>query len=263
MRRNAMLVSAGVLILAFGAGALSAEAGQRDSKGRDRNGRASHGQIQGSSGSQPDARRDQPQAERPQGSLSPGAGTSDNRGQVENRTERREVAPARRNYQGGYYDARPSDRRRDERRDAHRYDGHGRDDYYRHGAPRPVPGYPPPPRHYYGPGGNFSVYFGWGSGYLYGSFYDGRVYGAVAPRAYGAPVYYGDVRVQAQPRNAAVYVDGYYAGVVDNFDGTFQRLTIEAGRHQIELNSPGLPPQFFDVYVDPARTTTIRADLFR
>jgi hypothetical protein len=31
------------------------------------------------------------------------------------------------------------------------------------------------------------------------------------------------------PRDAEVYVDGYYAGTVDDFDGTFQRLHIDTG----------------------------------
>ena len=66
-----------------------------------------------------------------------------------------------------------------------------------------------------------------------------------------------------QPRDAAVYVDGYYAGVVDDFDGVFQRLTLEVGPHQIELDARGLEPQFYDVYVDAAQTTTIRTELYR
>ena len=66
-----------------------------------------------------------------------------------------------------------------------------------------------------------------------------------------------------QPRDAEVYVDGYYAGVVDDFDGVFQRLTLEVGAHQIELVARGLESQFYDVYIDPAQTTTIRTDLYR
>ncbi len=60
-----------------------------------------------------------------------------------------------------------------------------------------------------------------------------------------------------------MYVDGYYAGIVDDFDGFFQRLTLEVGPHQIEVEAPGLEPQVFDVYVDPYRTVDIRADLLR
>jgi hypothetical protein len=146
----------------------------------------------------------------------------------------------------------------------YRYNGYPNHAYY-YGPPRVLYGVPPPP-HYYGPGGHFSVYFGVGSGYLYGAPYAGRVYGYSgysAPGVYGSPVYYGDIRLQVQPRDAQVFVDGYYSGIVDDFDGVFQRLTLEVGPHQIELVAPGLDSRVFEVYVDPARTVTIRADLFR
>jgi len=119
-------------------------------------------------------------------------------------------------------------------------------------------------RHYYGSGGRLSLYFGIGSGYLYGSPYSGRVYGyrRYTP-SYGGYQSYGDVRLKVSPRDAAVYVDGYYAGIVDDFDGFFQRLTIEVGPHEIEIEAPGLGSQVFDVYVDPSRTIDLHADLLR
>jgi hypothetical protein len=42
-----------------------------------------------------------------------------------------------------------------------------------------------------------------------------------------------------KPRETEVYVDGSLAGIVDDFDGTFQRLRLEAGEHEIELYLPG------------------------
>ena len=60
-----------------------------------------------------------------------------------------------------------------------------------------------------------------------------------------------------------MYVDGYYAGIVDDFDGRFQRLALEAGPHEIEVSAPGVEPQVFDVYVDPSRTVELHADLLR
>src|ERR1035437_4172470 len=40
-----------------------------------------------------------------------------------------------------------------------------------------------------------------------------------------SPVYdtAAQVHLKVTPRDAAVYVDGYYAGIVDDFDGLFQR----------------------------------------
>jgi hypothetical protein len=80
---------------------------------------------------------------------------------------------------------------------------------------------------------------------------------------YGNYRYYGDLRLKVRPRDAAVYVDGYYAGIVDDFDGFFQRLTLEVGPHVIEIEAPGLEAQVFDVYVDPSRTIDLHADLLR
>ena len=34
-----------------------------------------------------------------------------------------------------------------------------------------------------------------------------------------------------------MFVDGYYAGVVDDFDGLLQRLNIEAGPYRIEVRA--------------------------
>jgi hypothetical protein len=131
-------------------------------------------------------------------------------------------------------------------------------------APRPL-AYGYAPRHYYGSGGHLSIYFGFGSGYLYGAPYSGRIYGYRAPAAsYGGEgQYYGDIRLQVNPPNAEVYVDGYYAGIVDDFDGQYQRLALEAGPHKIEIGVQGVQPQVFDVYVDASRTVDLRADLLR
>ena len=57
------------------------------------------------------------------------------------------------------------------------------------------------------------------------------------PYAFG-PAGYGDAgsaRIQVTPRDAEVYVDGYLAGIVDDFDGFMQRLRLPPGEHEIEL----------------------------
>ncbi len=58
------------------------------------------------------------------------------------------------------------------------------------------------------------------------------------------PVYdnTGSARLQVTPRNTQVYVDGYFVGVVDNFDGTLQRLNVEAGEHELQLYLEGYRP---------------------
>jgi hypothetical protein len=69
------------------------------------------------------------------------------------------------------------------------------------------------------------------------------------------------VRLEATPKDAEVFVDGYYAGIVDDFDGSFQHLDLEPGPHSIEIRVPGAPPISFDVNVQPGRTVTFHAGI--
>ena len=73
--------------------------------------------------------------------------------------------------------------------------------------------------------------------------------------------YYGwepeaSVRVEVTPRDAEVYVDGYYAGNVDDFDGSFQRLRVEPGEHEIAIFRDGYRTFRQKVYL--ARDNTFR-----
>jgi PEGA domain len=108
----------------------------------------------------------------------------------------------------------------------------------------------------------------YGYGYPYGAYaypagygYVGSVgYGGYASGGSGYPgEAYGGVRIENAPRDAQVFVDGHYAGIVDDFDGPFQQLTLESGPHQIEIRAPGLPPLSFDVNVQPGRTLSLHA----
>jgi hypothetical protein len=51
--------------------------------------------------------------------------------------------------------------------------------------------------------------------------------------------YSADLRIQATPRETEVYVDGAKAGIVDDFDGIFQRLHLTPGEHEITLYLAG------------------------
>ncbi len=82
---------------------------------------------------------------------------------------------------------------------------------------------------------NFGIYGGWGGAY---SYYDPYAYSYGSPwRSSGYDL--GNVRLKIRPRDAQVFVDGHYAGLVDDFDGTFQSLRLEAGGHKIEIRMPG------------------------
>jgi hypothetical protein len=72
---------------------------------------------------------------------------------------------------------------------------------------------------------------------------------------------HASIRLLVEPREAEVYVDGYYAGVVDDFDGIFQRLHVTPGRHDITLRLPGLQTWSIEVYATPDRTINVHHDM--
>ncbi len=79
-------------------------------------------------------------------------------------------------------------------------------------------------------------------GYFYGPPWGLHQYGPWGPYPYYGGYYYrerGSVRLQVKPVETEVYVDGYYAGVVDSYDGFFQRLSLPPGQHDIELRLDG------------------------
>ena len=110
--------------------------------------------------------------------------------------------------------------------------------------------------YYYYPRHNYPYGFGtYGLGYFYYdpyAWYDNSYYAdpystySYSYPSYGGGVYQyhsgyptGELRLQVRPRHAEVYIDGYFAGHVDDFDGYFQGLRIEEGPHTIEIVVPG------------------------
>jgi hypothetical protein len=118
------------------------------------------------------------------------------------------------------------------------------------------------------PGGYYGGYYPWG----YGSFGLGGYYGGYYdPWYYGSSPYYsgydydydGRLRLKVKPRSAEVFVDGYYSGLVDEFDGVFQRLRLEPGPHRIEIRANGYETLAFDVRITPDHTVTYSGELQR
>jgi hypothetical protein len=68
----------------------------------------------------------------------------------------------------------------------------------------------------------------------------------------------GSMRLQVSPRETEVFVDGYYAGTVDDFDGVFQRLRLEPGEHDVELFLSGHRSFQQKLYLQPGRTFSVR-----
>jgi hypothetical protein len=142
----------------------------------------------------------------------------------------------------------------------------------------------------YGPNVRFGAYYGypgyfgpgvfgapfWGSGYWGGYPYrygypyaNGYSYGYEYgdPYGYGGAVVVGPgrasggIRIDVPERDAEVLVDGYYAGIVDDFDGVMQQLQLEPGPHRVEIRLDGFEPVTFEVDVRPGRTITYRTQL--
>ena len=80
------------------------------------------------------------------------------------------------------------------------------------------------------------------------------------PVGYGQRLYDGgaSLRLQVSPRETEVYIDNYYAGTVDDFDGMFQRLHIEPGSHDIELYLDGYRTVRQRIYLQPTGTFRLR-----
>lgn len=101
------------------------------------------------------------------------------------------------------------------------------------------------PAHFYGP---------WGPG-------PWGAWGPWGPYPLHTGYYYregGTVRLLVKPVETEVYVDGYYAGVVDSYDGLFQRLSLPPGRHDIELRLEGYRSVQEQVYLAVGQSFRIR-----
>ena len=79
--------------------------------------------------------------------------------------------------------------------------------------------------------------YGGGGGYSYRAFRDT-----------------GSLRLKIKPRDAKVYIDGYYVGLVDSFDGLFQKLGIDSGGHRVEIRADGYEPLQFEVLITARRS---------
>jgi hypothetical protein len=111
----------------------------------------------------------------------------------------------------------------------------------------------------------FGIYAGYPVPYSYRYSAPIVVYGYRAPRV---PVYvspgsplYGGIALEIGPYDADVFVDGSYAGHVEDFDGSVQPLTLVAGTHRIEVQAPGYAPLVFDVTIQPGQVIPYRGDL--
>jgi len=119
-------------------------------------------------------------------------------------------------------------------------------------------------------GGYYRPYWGpyWGPGpYWYGSLwypfagpypYYGYPYYPYYPYGYPYDPVSSSVKLQVKPQNAEVYVDGYRAGTVDDFDGIWQRLRVRPGEHELTLYANGFHTETQHVTFAQASDQTIK-----
>jgi hypothetical protein len=152
-----------------------------------------------------------------------------------------------------------------------------------HAVPRPpAPSRPPVRPDDREPGRGTYVYpfplipdFDWVYEFPYGVYPYSRYYGYPYPHApyvypypppdpewmEEAPGAYGSLRLDVPQEAATVYVDGFYVGVVSDFNGVTERLDLMPGPHHVELRAPGYETAAFDVNVRPGQTITYRSGL--
>ncbi len=98
----------------------------------------------------------------------------------------------------------------------------------------------------------FQVGFGWYPGpYPYYPYYP-----------YGFPIdTSASVRVETKQRDADVYVDGYLAGKVNDYDGVFQRLRVEPGPHELVVYHDGFHAYAEHLYLAPTSDQHLKFEL--
>ena len=69
------------------------------------------------------------------------------------------------------------------------------------------------------------------------------------------------LRLVVTPKEASVYVDGYFAGHVDDYDGALQRLHVEAGPHEIVIYLKGHRSMREKLYLSPNATRKVSGTL--
>jgi hypothetical protein len=111
--------------------------------------------------------------------------------------------------------------------------------------------------------------YGWYGGDPYG-WYGYSPYGGYGYGGYGRyrPADYatGEIQLKVKPKEAQVYVDGYFVGSVEDFDGWGKRLTVKAApdpgqTHKIEIRYSGYETLSFETSMTPGQSITYRGEM--
>ncbi len=83
----------------------------------------------------------------------------------------------------------------------------------------------------------------------------------LAPLSSDTPAFFDEessLQLQVTPRETEVFIDNYFAGRVDDFDGRFQRLHIQPGEHELTLYLDGHHKVTQTIQVRPRASFRIR-----
>lgn len=94
----------------------------------------------------------------------------------------------------------------------------------------------------------YSYPFGYQYGYPYPPY---GYYGRVDPLT-------ASIRLEVTPKNTEVFVDGYRAGIVDDFNGFFQRLRLRPGEHDLTLYLDGYRAVHQHLYLNSGADQKVR-----
>jgi hypothetical protein len=108
----------------------------------------------------------------------------------------------------------------------------------------------------YGPWGPYGAW-----GYGYGPWGPWGPWGYWGGPCCGYDYMYASARIQVQPKQAEVFVDGYRAGTVDDFDGFFQRLNVWPGEHEITLYLEGYATERHLLYMAQGTTANLKGTM--
>jgi hypothetical protein len=72
-----------------------------------------------------------------------------------------------------------------------------------------------------------------------------------------------ELKISATPTRAAVFVDGQYAGHVDEFDGVGKAMLLTPGQHRVSIALPGYLPFDTTLALRPQQKLKIQTDLVK
>ncbi len=100
---------------------------------------------------------------------------------------------------------------------------------------------------------------------IYRPYYYGPYWGPWHPYAYtyvtpAEPA--AAIRTRVDPKDTAIFVDGYFAGYAREFDGG-RPLRVTPGGHAVTMHLDGYRTVTEEIWTEPSKTVTLKIDMIR